>query len=127
MRGAPVRSLPVAAPVVKKPVADATPKAATTESPALAAGVNNAPDPKYAFRIDFAHLQTREQRTEIVELNPEEIAEAFLDGIGPTGARGREIALRVATARVPPEFAFAGKPDSVRFDMARLVESLNRD
>jgi len=130
MRAAPLRSLPLPAPAITAPVVE-PPKVATSEpqkkNDEPAATVNNAPNPEYVFRIDFIHHETREQRTEEVKFGQVEIDEAFLDGIGPTGPRGREIALRLASERVPPEFIFAGRPESLKFDLARLVESMNRD
>ena len=54
-------------------------------------------------------------------LGPAELEEASLDGLGGTGPRAKEIALRIATERVGSEFKF----DSVKFDMNRLLESLN--
>jgi hypothetical protein len=120
--------LPVADP---KPAVETLPKAKpaepqqTTDEPL--SGVNRAPNPEYVFRVQFTHRETRQQRIEEVKFGPDEIAEASLDGLGATGPRGREIALRLALERVPPEFVFAGAADSVRFDMGRLVETLNRD
>lgn len=135
MREAPIRPLPPPspppAPIEVQP--SEPPKsgngsaAAVVETQATPSGVNHSANPEYVYKVDFIHAQTRERRTEEVQFGPAEIGEASLDGLGATGPRGKEIALRLATERVPSEFVFAGQSDSIRFDMNRLVESINRD
>jgi hypothetical protein len=122
MREAPVRVLPpIEPPPAPKPMeVKPAPAAAVTEA---APQPSAPPEPEYVFHVKFVNL-TGKERTEEVKLSPVEIEESFLDGIGPTGARGREIALRVASARVPPEYIV--KVDGVKFDMARLAQSLER-
>jgi hypothetical protein len=129
MREAPVRTLPVAAPVEPKPLALPAKSAEPQKADAKPgpAGVRTNPQAEYLFRVDFVHLKTREVRTEEIALGPAEIEETFLDGIGPTGPRGKEIALRSASARVPADFVYLAQPNSVRFDMGRLVESMNKE
>lgn len=80
---------------------------------------------EYAFYVDFINHKTDAERTEEVIFGEAEIAEANLDGLGATGPRGREIALRVAEARVPSGFVLADKPNAIKFDLARLMKSIN--
>ena len=129
MRGAPVRSLPQPAPVAAQALAleKNSAETATKKLDAPATVPRKTPEPEYVFKVDFIHVKNDEQRTEEVRLGPDEIVEASLDGLGATGPRGREIVLRIASDRVPPEFVFAGKPDSMRLDLGRLSESINRD
>jgi hypothetical protein len=125
MREAPVRVLPPAPPPSpSKPIevkpAEVAP-AATVEAPEQQP--RQAPQAEYVYHARFTNRQTGEQRTEEVKLGPAELEEAALDGLGGTGPRAQEIALRLASERVGAEFQF----DSLRFDTNRLFESLNRD
>jgi hypothetical protein len=128
MREAPIRSLPptpppapAPAPVEIKPNGGAP---AAVAMPQPEQQPRKAPQPEYVYHVEFRHKQTGEQRTEEVKFGPAELEEASLDGLGGTGPRAKEIALRIATDRAGNEFIFAG---SLRFDANRLIESLNRD
>lgn len=126
MREMPVRPLPLPSPPAQIEVKPSdAPKinggAAVAEIPELQP--RKAPDPEYVFHIKFAHTKTGEERTEMVQFGSDEIAEASLDGLGATGPRGREIAIRIAQARVEDQFIFK----SASFDLGRLEQSLNRD
>ena len=127
MRGAPVRSLPQPAPIEAKPPApeNISAETAAKKPDAPPSVAKKTPVPEYVFRVDFIHVKNDEQRTEEVRLGPNEIAEASLDGLGATGPRGREIALRMASERVPANFVFAGKPESLKLDLDRLTASIN--
>lgn len=128
MRGAPIRELPPADPPAPVKPIEIAPVSAT---PAIVdvpqEQPSKRPHPKYVFNVVFTQQQTGEERIEQVQLGPDEIAETSLDGLGATGPRGREIALRLATARVPAEFMFAGKPNSISLDLTRLINSMNAD
>ena len=128
MRGAPIRELPPADPPAPVKPIEIAPVSAT---PAIVDVPQEQPSKrphlKYVFNVVFTQQQTGEERIEQVQLGPDEIAETSLDGLGATGPRGREIALRLATARVPAEFMFAGKPNSISLDLTRLINSMNAD
>lgn len=82
------------------------------------------PKPDYVFHVRFVHMRTSEERTETITLSDEQVAEAFIDGVGPTGNRGRELAIRIATDRVAHDlFIFK----SASFDLVRLQQSLDRE
>ncbi|MDI1343334.1 MAG: hypothetical protein PSV22_04420 [Pseudolabrys sp.] len=128
MRAAKVRALPPVSAIEQAPVKiEAT--ANTVEQPAPVAPIVTRNDniPEYLFRVDFVHMQTRAPRTEEVLFGPAEVAEAFLDGIGPAGKRGSEIAMRLAIARAPEGFILKEGTNAIRLDMARLQQSINAD
>jgi hypothetical protein len=126
MREEPIRPLPPPAPPPALiEVRPEPPKSDSAVAEIPAPQPRKAPEPEYVFHCQFAHAKTGEIRNEQLVLSPDEIAECFLDGIGPTGARGRELALRIAGSRVPPEYIF--KPETLHFDMGRLVQSLDKD
>jgi multidrug efflux pump subunit AcrA (membrane-fusion protein) len=129
MRDAPLRVLPVPQPLqlveAKRAGNVVEPLPVVTDESKNA--VRKDATPEFLYRVDFTHLTTGENRTEEILFAAPEIEEASLDGLGATGPRGQEIALRLAAERVPSEYGFAGKPDSIRLDLARLADSLNRD
>jgi hypothetical protein len=117
---APVEAVEVpAAPapaiiVPKKPVSATAPSAAIEPS-----------NPQYRYAMEFIHVQTGEQRTETLTFGPDEVAEASLDPLGPSGPRGRAIASRMGETRMKGTgFVFAGKPTSLRLDMGHLMQSM---
>jgi hypothetical protein len=106
-----------AAPLAERPVATQPQPASPTESKIAPS------NPEFGYAIDFANPATGERHTEQVIFGVAEVDEASLDTGGPTGPRGRAIALRLAMAKAPQGFVLSGQP---RFDMSRLVESMNR-
>jgi hypothetical protein len=125
MREAPIRSLPPAPPPAPAPApVEIKPNGG---APAAVAMPQAEQQPRktaeYVYHVQFKHQQTGELRTEEVLFGPVELQEASLDGLGGTGPRAKELALRIATDRVGPEFIF----ELARFDMDRLLESLSKD
>jgi hypothetical protein len=128
MRAAKVRALPAVSAVEQAPLKiEARTDIAQQPAPVAPIVTRNDNIPEYLFRVDFVHLQTREPRTEEILFGQAEVEEAFLDGIGPAGRRGSEIAMRLAIARAPDGFILKEGPHSIRFDMARLEQSINAD
>jgi hypothetical protein len=64
--------------------------------------------------------------TEEVSLTDEQIADTFLDGIGPMGPKGREAALQIAVGSAPEGYVFTGAPSSIRLYVKRYENSLDR-
>jgi hypothetical protein len=87
MRQAPIRALPVEppAPAVKPVEAQSNGAAKEAAKPVTISEPPRPPaNPEYVFRVSF-NTRNGEERHEEVKLGPDEIAEAFLDGIGHVG------------------------------------------
>jgi hypothetical protein len=126
MQEAPIRTLPPVVPPPPKPIeikptAAIDPAVVTIPEPTP----QPRPEPEYVWRAKFVNMQTGEEKVEEITFGPSEIAEASLDGLGGTGPLARSIALRLATERTPENFMFV--PDSLRFDLQRLMDTMNRD
>lgn len=78
----------------------------------------------YAYDVDVMNPTSGEKQTIRVTFSAEDVADAYLDGIGPVGSRGREIAGRLAEKEAPEGFVFDGRREAVRFDLKALTESM---
>ncbi|HEU5018144.1 MAG TPA: hypothetical protein VFT69_09240 [Pseudolabrys sp.] len=134
MRATPMRVLPIAAPVPEQPpepAASVGPIAAEQPLPpsepaaaeAEAAPKADARKLEFAFFVRMANTRTAEEKTFEVLLTPEDVEEASLDGLGPFGPRGRQIALRRACDIAGADFVF--RPGQIFANLARLDKSLN--
>ena len=123
MRAAPLPPLPVNEP---EPLPQPTLQTVAEPSDPPAAPPQPEPiapsNPEFAWAADFVNVENGATRTETVIFDQDLFDEC--GGDGPTGAAGRELALRVAKARVGKGWLYAGRPDSLRFDMQRLQQSM---
>lgn len=126
MRESPIRPLPIAASP-----APAAPPTAPSASPAAEPAIQSLAQPRqseeprlaeYAWILDLIETATGKRTTERIVLTPEQAEECYLDGVGPVGPRGREMALRLAAAKAGEGLQVDGR--SLRFDMAALARSL---
>jgi hypothetical protein len=126
MSAAPIRLLPIAAPPAPPPQTIAS--ATFPESPAPIPAEQPA-TPKEDRAIEFAWLfdlietATGKRSTERIVFTKEQAGECHLDGLGPTGPRGREMAQRLAAAGTPEGYQVEAQ--SLRFDMAALARSID--
>lgn len=129
MNAAPIRKLaPEPAPATREQaVAPKMPAATATVAQVMdQVHANSAvrPTAKYRWFVDFVDGEGM-KRTETVDFDADNLQEASLDGLDGTGARARELAVRLASEKVPGGYQFDGSPGSVRFDMAALEASLD--
>jgi hypothetical protein len=126
MRESPVRPLPIAAspPPAAPSIAPLT---SSTAKPAIQplSESEQSEEPRlaeYAWLLEIIETATGKRTTERIVLTPEQAEECYLDGVGPVGPRGREMALRLAAAKASEGLQVDGR--SLRFDMAALARSL---
>jgi hypothetical protein len=125
MRESPVRVLPIATPPMApaQPIAPAaSPESPAAIRPAEPATPKEARAVEFAWLVDLVEMATGRRQTERILFTPDQADECHLDGLGPTGPRGREMALRLASASAREGVQVDGR--SLRFDMAALARSI---
>lgn len=128
MSEAPIRPLPIAVPPAPAPAPIApaaspeSPEPIRPEQPAVAKETRPV---EFAWLFDLIKTATGKRSTERIVFTQEQADECHLDGLGPTGPRGREMALRLATANAPEGLQVDGR--SLRFDMSALARSIDHD
>jgi hypothetical protein len=127
MKSTRVRVLPPIEPPPAPKPAQVKPIAAVDLAPAATPPEPVQPPAKprvfdYVYRATYQNETGEEKMIQEITLNSDQVAESFLDGVGPAGSRGRELALGLAIERTPPDFTFV--PDSLKFDLARLIRSM---
>lgn len=132
MRATPIRPLPIAVPPAPPPhpvapaaTAGAEPAAVASAAPSQSAATEESRAAEYAWFVDYLELATGKRQAKRIVLTQEQVDECHLDGLGPTGPRGREMALRLTAASAPDGSQMDSQ--SLRFDMAALARSIGNN
>jgi hypothetical protein len=124
MRTAPMRAMAITTPRADSPLSAPSIPAYAAETAPAPQPAEPAPLPEYCFDVDLVQPATGEIQTVRVVFSSEDVADSYLDGIGPMGARGREIAMRRAEEHAPVGFVFDGRKEALRFDLRALERSM---
>src|SRR5262249_30170585 len=117
-------------PAVPPPVEVKPPATKPAKAPAAPETVTVPPKPPkldFTWHVRLVRPGTDESHVETIQFSQEEAIGCDGDGIGASGPRGRELALRLAIERAPKDFVFANAPGAIAFDLDRLTKSLDRD